>query len=56
MTDIFKSASKIAMLLTVIGAFMLTAFSIEITEPLKTISLMIISFYFWGKTKSKEIE
>lgn len=46
MKEISKSASKIAMLLTIANVFILTAFGIEITEPMKTISLMIISFYF----------
>lgn len=53
---ILNSASKIALLLIIVGIFILTYLGIEINEPLKTISLMIVSFYFGWKTKSKEIE
>lgn len=53
---ILSSASKIALLLIILGIFVLTYLGIEINEPLKTISLMVVSFYFGWKTKSKEIE
>ncbi len=53
---ILNSASKIALLLIIIGIFVLTYLGIDINEPLKTISLMVVSFYFGWKTKSKEIE
>jgi len=43
---IHESASRMAMLFTIFGAFALTAAGIDITEPLKTISLMVVSFYF----------
>jgi len=48
---ILESASKIAMLSVVFWMMAMTAFWIEITEPMKTISLMIVSFYF-GKTNT----
>ena len=43
---ILNSASKIAMLSVVFALIGLTAFQIEILEPLKTVSLMIIWYYF----------
>ena len=43
---LLKSASKMALLLIIIGIFVLTYMQIEINEPLKTISLMVVSFYF----------
>ena len=53
---IITSASKIALLLIIVGIFILTYLGIDINEPLKTISLMVVSFYFGWKTKSNEIE
>ena len=52
---ILNSASRIAMLWALFGVIILTAFGIEITEPMKTICLMIISFYF-GKWYSPSKE
>lgn len=46
MCNIFTSASKLAMLLALISVVVLTALNVEITEPMKTICLMIVSFYF----------
>lgn len=40
------SASRVAMLSSLFGVMAMTAAGIEITEPMKTICLMIISFYF----------
>lgn len=36
--------------------FLLTGLGIEVTEPLKTISLMIVSFYFGREIKSNHEE
>lgn len=48
--EILKSASKISLLLIVFAIIVLTWLSIEVTEPLKTIAIMITSFYFGNKT------
>lgn len=50
--SILSSASKLAMLFMVGAVVLLTGLWIEITEPMKTIALMIVSFYFGNKTKS----
>ncbi len=50
---ILQSASKLAMLMALLAVIMLTAFRIDITEPMKTICLMIVSFYF-GKGSSND--
>lgn len=49
---ILSSASKIAMLSIVFASILLTAFGIEITEPLKGLSLMIVWYYFGRNTNS----
>lgn len=49
----YKSATKITLLLIVISVIVLNFMQIEVWEPLKSISLMIISFYFWQKTNIK---
>ena len=53
---IISSASRIAMLSALFGVIILTALHIEITEPMKTICLMIISFYFgkWYTPSDKQ--
>jgi uncharacterized membrane protein len=47
--SILSSASKIAMLAMVFWVILLTAFHIEITEPMRTIAFSIVAFYFGGK-------
>lgn len=41
------------MLSVVFAIIALTAFQIEVTEPLKSLALMIIWYYFWGKKDSQ---
>jgi hypothetical protein len=43
---ILNSASKIAMLSVVFALILLTAFGVETTEPLKSLALMIVGYYF----------
>jgi len=45
----YKSATKITLLLLVISTIALNFLQIEAWEPLKSITLMVISFYFWQK-------
>lgn len=52
--DILNSATKIVLVLVVSAIIALNAFGIPVEEPLKTISLMIVSFYFGQKTIQKE--
>jgi len=47
--DILKSATKISLLLIVLSIIGLNIFQIEVGEPLKSIALMIVSFYFGQK-------
>ena len=49
MKYIFKYTMEICLLLIVISMIAMTMLSIEVTEPMKTISLMIVSAYFWQK-------
>lgn len=46
---IFNSATKLVLLIIVISIVTLNFLQIEVWEPLKSISLMVISFYFWQK-------
>ena len=50
------SATRISLLTVIFWTFLLTGLWIEITEPLKTISLMVISFYFGREIKSNQEE
>ncbi len=43
------SATKISLLLVIGSLIALNAFGIPVEEPLKTVSLMIVSFYFGQK-------
>lgn len=43
------SATKISLLLLIISVIILNFYKIDVAEPLKTISLMVVSFYFWQK-------
>lgn len=47
MKDIYWSATKLSLLIIVIAIVWLNALQIEVTEPMKTIAIMIVSFYFW---------
>lgn len=48
----YKSATKITLLLIVISVIALNFMQIEVTEPLKTMAVAVISFYFWQKIPS----
>ena len=48
--NILNSATKIVLILIVISIILLNILQIEVWEPLKSIALMVISFYFWQKT------
>ena len=48
--EILKSATRITLLLVIMAIIWLNAFQIDISETLKSIALMIVSFYFWQKT------
>ena len=50
MADIYSSATKLSLLIIVIAIVWLNLFHIEVTEPLKTIAIMIVSFYFGSKS------
>jgi hypothetical protein len=52
--QILNSASKIAMLSVVFAHIILTALQIEVTEPLKSLALMIVGYYFGGKNNAME--
>ena len=47
---IFSSATKIVLLLITIAVIWMTWMWIEVTEPLKNLSIMVFSFYFGQKT------
>lgn len=47
--EILNSASKISLLLIIVSIITLNFLKIEVWEPLKSVTLMIISFYFWQK-------
>ena len=54
--NILKSATKIVLILLIISVIIFTWLWIEITEPLKTVTLMVVSFYFWSKNgENKEV-
>ena len=53
---IHKSATKIVLILLVVAVIILTWLRIEVAEPLKTISLMVISFYFWQKNNETKTD
>ncbi len=50
---IFSSATKIVLLMITLAVIVMTFMWIEITEPMKTISIMVVSFYFWQKQSNK---
>jgi len=52
----YKSATKITLLLLVIATIALNFLQIEAGEPLKSITLMVISFYFWQKVNNTNIQ
>ena len=47
------SATKTALIMTVGSIIALNAFGVPVEEPLKTISLMIVSFYFGQKANAQ---
>lgn len=47
--NILSSVTKICLLLVVIGAIVMNFMWIEAMETFKTISICIVSFYFWQK-------
>ncbi len=47
---IFNSATKLVLVLVVIAIIALNFIEIDVKEPLKTIAIMIVSFYF-GKSQ-----
>jgi len=49
---ILKSATKISLLLIVTSVIVLNFLSIEVWEPLKSVTLMVVSFYFGQKSLS----
>ena len=50
----YLSATKITLILITVSIIALNFMQIEAWEPLKSIALMIFSFYFWQKINSKE--
>jgi hypothetical protein len=52
MKDIYSSATKLSLLLIIIAIIWLAYLKIEVTEPLKSIALVVISFYFWNKSNN----
>lgn len=49
MKPFYMSATKIVLLLLVIAIIVLNFMQIEVGEPLKSMALMVISFYFGQK-------
>jgi len=47
---VLSSATKLVLIMIVIAIIVLNFVQIEVKEPLKTIAIMIVSFYF-GKTQ-----
>ena len=45
----YMSATKITLLLIIVSVIVLNFMQIEVAEPLKSVALMVISFYFWQK-------
>ena len=45
----YMSATRITLLLLVISTIALNFLQIEAWEPLKSITISVISFYFWQK-------
>lgn len=50
----YLSATRITLLLLITSVIALNFLNIEVWEPLKSIALMVVSFYFWQKNQSKE--
>lgn len=50
--EILNSASKIAMLTVLFALVGLNAGQIEVMEPLKSLAIMIVGYYFGGKNSS----
>lgn len=48
--EILRSATKIVLLLVVIANIVFTFFWIEVQEPMRTLTISVISFYFWQKS------
>lgn len=46
---ILQSATKVTLLLIVLSIIILNFLQIEVWEPLKTIAISVVSFYFWQK-------
>jgi len=49
---ILKSATRIVLILLILSIIVLNFLGIEVQEPLKTVVLMVVSFYFWNKMSS----
>lgn len=56
MKPFYMSATKITLLLIVISIIVLNFMQIEVAEPLKSVALMVISFYFWQKINNNNLE
>ena len=52
MKDIYSSATKLSLLIIILAVVWLNLLNIEVTEPLKTISIMVVSFYFGTKSSN----
>ena len=53
MKEILNSTTRFVLVLVILSIIILTFLWKEINEPLKTISLMIVSFYFGAKASNQ---
>lgn len=51
---IINSATRIVLILIVLSIIILNFMQIEVWEPLKSMAICVISFYFWQKWYTKD--
>lgn len=47
---LLKNITEICLISLIIAIIVMNLFSIEVTEPLKTVVMLVVGAFFWAKT------
>ena len=47
---LLKNITEICLILLIVAIIVMNLFSIEVTEPLKTVVMLVVGAFFWAKT------
>jgi len=47
---LLKNITEICLILLIVAIIVMNLFSIEVTEPLKTVVMLVVWAFFWAKT------